>query len=104
MIMFCPKCGTKLEPNYNCCPVCSAPTLNEQIIIRNADKQGCFGFFSGCVTWPITFIVVCAFLSAAISVFEGLAKYKAISIPIAIIAFAIYLKWDWIKDKYHNVT
>jgi len=100
--MFCPKCGTKLEENYNCCPVCQRSTLNEQIIIRNADKQGCFGFFSGCITGPIKIILIFMALGFIGGLFKELNNYKAILIPLAIIAVIVF-KWDWIKNKFQNI-
>lgn len=44
--MFCQKCGQEMRDDWKVCPKCAEPTVSKQIIVKNEDKQGFFGFFS----------------------------------------------------------
>lgn len=99
IVIFCRNCATKLEEDYICCPICSESTTVKQAIIKNNDYSG---FFSGYVTVPIVVIAILILFSIVGSIFNDFTKYIHILIPIAIIAYGLFMAWT-IEKKRPNV-
>jgi len=104
---YCPKCGAEIKEDYRFCPNCTTPIKDEdqsiykdeQIRENARSKQGCFGFFSGCLTVPIKLLLGLLILGWIVKIIQATNDASKFIIPVIIVAVLGVVIWRLLGKK-----